>query len=34
MVFAGGQDAVHEVPRTLWEMDDEAGNDRFPTAMR
>ncbi len=32
MVFAGGQDAVHEIPVTLWEMDDEAGNDRFPAA--
>jgi hypothetical protein len=33
IVFAGGQDAVHEVPITLWEMDDETRDDRFPTAM-
>ncbi len=33
IVFAGGQDAVHEIPITLWEMDDEARDDRFPTAM-
>jgi hypothetical protein len=32
LAFAGGQEAVHEVPLTLWEMDDESREDAFPTA--
>jgi hypothetical protein len=32
LVYAGGQDASHEIPRTLWEMGFEEGDDQFPTA--
>ena len=32
LVFAGGQNVVHEIPLTLWELDDDARDDEFPTA--
>jgi hypothetical protein len=32
LVYAGGQDASHEIPQTLWEMGFEEGDDQFPTA--
>lgn len=32
LVCAGGQDASHEIPQTLWEMGFEEGDDQFPTA--
>lgn len=32
LVFAGGQNVVHEIPLTLWELEDDARDDEFPTA--
>ncbi|HVV36954.1 MAG TPA: hypothetical protein VHC63_10165 [Acidimicrobiales bacterium] len=32
LVFAGGQDAMHDIEQTLWEMAPEMSDDQFPTA--
>ena len=32
LAFAGGQEAVHEIPVTLWELAGDEPDDQFPTA--